>query len=928
MLKHIIENETFVFWYENQDNKVSTLDSVAKNNQLLASLQVLQSLIDNGFATTNEEKVYCDIQDVLSLDSIDKKILFLPNEFTKVIYIESSHPLNDSNFNFKLSILDFFPNGKRLNFSIYLPFITIEDEQFLLSRNQYDLIKVAQVVNSTKSKTLKDNLKSLNTLKKISINDSQVVFEEFLKNEAIVEVEKLKIDLEYDGDNLILKPLILGSNENSDFIKNFDLISTIRDVYPVRDTQGKTKRIIIDEDKKQVFKTIKEKRLIKDPSDIERLIQDPEYFLSNDVEDFIDLDYFSQRVIEIGFYKPKFYPFIRPYKSEWIPGIIVKHIIDGEKRIELKSLEALAQFIEKKEKAIKAGFDEFEWEEEKIPVKLADEFIEVAQKQLINPRVPVDKSELKNANVLIIKENAETLEYEENVLSIEKLEHRFQKINNLNKNISLKNHQIEGVSWLQSMFKKQSSGCLLADDMGLGKTLQILYFLEWHSQNHNQTNQPYLIVAPVSLLENWGNEFEKFFTDSSLNIISLYNNPFLRKEYNSDTIDYLNQKSIFLTNYETVRAHQFNICAIDFSVVILDEAQKIKTPGTLITNVCKALKSDFKIAMTGTPVENTSLDLWCIMDFTTPGLLGNAKDFSKKYQSPLKDESTDIDLLGEDLRTNIGEYIKRRYKKDVLADLPLKKEIRTDLLMPEVQMCAYLNQIAMTNEDNSDNSGEKVLKAIWAIKNISDHPYLHTKTIDQYDSNTLISTSAKLQLTIDIIYKIRDKQEKVIIFTERKDSQKMLQKVVSEIFHISASIINGETPSNKQRENAVKISRQQTIDRFQSIYGFNVIIMSQLAAGVGLNVTDANHVIHFSRHWNPAKEEQATDRVYRIGQTKDVYVYYPQSILPKIDGKDIKTFDQVLDDLLNSKKQLASSILFPSEKTEVKPDELFGKLFG
>jgi HJR/Mrr/RecB family endonuclease len=227
----------------------------------------------------------------------------------------------------------------------------------------------------------------------------------------------------------------------------------------------------------------------------------------------------------------------------------------------------------------------------------------------------------------------------------------------------------------------------------------------------------------------------------------------------------------------------------------------------------------------------------------------------------------------------------------------------------------------------------QILKSLWAIRDISDHPFLVDNQINMYSSTDLISSSAKLQILIDVLQEIQNKSEKAIIFADRKETQKMLQKVIYETFKISPpSIINGDTPSSKQKESSSKLSRQQTIDRFQNEEGFNVIIMSQLAAGVGLNVVGANHVIHYTRHWNPAKEEQATDRAYRIGQTRDVTVYYPMAVFPDSfqneKGERQKSFDEILDVLLSRKKSLASSTLFPTEQSEVRPDEIFDDVFG
>ncbi len=340
--------------------------------------------------------------------------------------------------------------------------------------------------------------------------------------------------------------------------------------------------------------------------------------------------------------------------------------------------------------------------------------------------------------------------------------------------------------------------------------------------------------------------------------------------------------------------------------------------------MAKAIKSDFKIAMTGTPVENSLVDLWCIMDFAVPGLLGNAREFAKDYQTPLKKASTDVSKIGEMLRKRIGVFLKRRLKLDVAKDLPEKKIIIEKIFMPEEQETRYKTAVMEAQNISYDGKerGAQILKYIHLVRNISDHPFLPDKKIESYSAKELVDSSAKLQATIEILNKIKVKQEKVIIFAEKKEVQKMLQNVVYSCFNIIPKIINGDTPSSVQNAGKSKLTRQQCVENFQMEPGFNVIIMSQLAAGVGLNVVGANHVIHYSRHWNPAKEEQATDRVYRIGQWKDVFVYYPMAVL-----RDVKTFDIVLNELLERKKTLAANTLFPTEQSEISPDELFSNIF-
>ena len=546
---------------------------------------------------------------------------------------------------------------------------------------------------------------------------------------------------------------------------------------------------------------------------------------------------------------------------------------------------------------------------------------QTAENQLKDPSQPA-KVESENGNearnVLIIEENAEELGFAVKERTIEKGD-KYTLFTDpfLQEGFSLKDHQKEGVAWLQHLYKSKASGCLMADDMGLGKTLQILYFIDWHSRKY-ANHKPYLIVAPISLLENWKNEYERFFMQPRMKINMLTSKDVTRK-FNKSIVDKMQKMDIILTNYESLRISQLNFCAVEFDVVALDEAQKIKSPGTLVTNAAKALKCNFKIAMTGTPVENSLLDLWCIMDFCVPGLLGNAKAFAAQYQNPLKKEDTDIVALGNEVHDKLGVYFMRRLKKDAAKDLPDKIELKEKVLMPPVQKETYASVV----NDYTSGIQPNMLVTIMHLREVSEHPYLYDSTLLNHETDEIVETSARLQATIKFLDEIKKKEEKVIIFVERKETQKMLQKLCLERYGIITKIINGDTPSIVKRNMPNKQSRQSSIDEFQAVDGFNVIIMSPVAAGMGLNVTAANHVIHYSRHWNPAKENQATDRAYRIGQTKDVFVYYPMAV-----RTDIKSFDETLDDLLSRKTSLATSTIFPTERVEVKQEELGQMLFG
>ena len=400
----------------------------------------------------------------------------------------------------------------------------------------------------------------------------------------------------------------------------------------------------------------------------------------------------------------------------------------------------------------------------------------------------------------------------------------------------------------------------------------------------------------------------------------------LRKRRGALDVKRLQDADVVLTTYETVRDFQLDLGLIPWATVVIDEAQRIKTPGTLVTNALKALKTDFRLAMTGTPVENSLMDLWCITDFVAPGYLDSAKNFNNEFCRPLKNPETDIRVLGDRIRERIGVHLKRRLKTDILDDLP-EKHIHVEGCqqeMPPIQAERY--QAALQSTQDSESSGpqqrNRILQVLQQLRDISDHPLLADSQWESLPIAELIEQSAKLTVTVQLLEKIRTDNEKVILFAERRKTQHLLAHVVREYFGLKdVCIVNGTTPGSTQRANSMKMSRQQSVDRFQNTPGFNAIIMSPLSAGVGLNITEANHVIHYSRWWNPAKEDQASDRVYRIGQNRPVHIY-----LPMATHREFQTFDVILHELLERKRQLSQGTLFPTEQAEVTPKEILEKL--
>ena len=880
----------------------------------------LATLVDNGYAYASKEGCLLPYENIYLLDEDERILLGIPQPYDKAMRLVGTSMLNLSDFEYKVEFLTYVPDGELIVCERGGNILVKGRDKYLLNEAQYALLNRVDAFNSTleEDKTTDYNLRCFAEIKALA-EQAGCQLDSYLENENVYAPERIKIEIGRDDEGFTVEPAV-DIEENDKFQTYFDKMRKVQAQYPVQRENGDRVRIVLNKEQKENLHYLKEQcGKHKTREEIQKMIEQPTEYFDPNAFDLSEL--YSDRVIEIGVYKPKFYPFICPYKSCWIAGASVETPQNGTTKVTINNEEELEKLKREIQSAKENKKGIVEYNNTQLDIEDAMFLAQTAEKQLKDPSQPA-KVESENGNearnVLIIEENAEELGFAVKERAIEKGD-KYTLFTDpfLQEGFSLKDHQKEGVAWLQHLYKSKASGCLMADDMGLGKTLQILYFIDWHSRKY-ANHKPYLIVAPISLLENWKNEYERFFMQPRMKINMLTSKDVTRK-FDKSIVDKMQKMDIILTNYESLRISQLNFCAVEFAVVALDEAQKIKSPGTLVTNAAKALKCNFKIAMTGTPVENSLLDLWCIMDFCVPGLLGNAKAFAAQYQNPLKKEDTDIVALGNEVHDKLGVYFMRRLKKDAAKDLPDKIELKEKVLMPPVQKEAYASVV----NDYTSGIQPNMLVTIMHLREVSEHPYLYDSTLLNHETDEIVDTSARLQATIKFLDEIKKKEEKVIIFVERKETQKMLQKLCLKRYGIITKIINGETPSIVKRNMPNKQSRQSSIDEFQAVDGFNVIIMSPVAAGMGLNVTAANHVIHYSRHWNPAKENQATDRAYRIGQTKDVFVYYPMAV-----RSDIKSFDETLDDLLSRKTSLATSTIFPTERVEVKQEELGQMLFG
>jgi SNF2 family DNA or RNA helicase len=548
-----------------------------------------------------------------------------------------------------------------------------------------------------------------------------------------------------------------------------------------------------------------------------------------------------------------------------------------------------------------------------------------------NPSNPEQKNENNRIKKmgLIVKSNISELEYQERCGEEQKNEQeQFVSPDNLRSDIVLKEHQKEGVEWLLKKWRNlgdRSGGVLLADDMGLGKTLQLLTFMVSIMERNLHAN-PFLVVAPVALLENWKEEIEKFFKPNTFKLLTLYGDALAKKRasyesYDKDLLemrppkllkkDWIGDAQLVLTTYETMRDFEVSLAAQRWTCMVCDEAQKIKNPNAMVTRSAKKQNARMKIACTGTPVENSLVDLWCLFDYVQAGHLGTLRAFGQKYRKPIEAKTAQEKSSIETLRGLIDPLKLRRTKTEVAKDLPKKIEDAKcrALYLSQHQQQLYKEAVAQfrSKKQIKTYSLQSPLQMLHHLRKIcSDPSQLETSSSKKEYETTkyIVDCSPKMKWLIMKLEEIRQRDqgcgEKAIIFCEFKELQRKLQKVIVEYFGFTPDIINGDTSADGKHAD----SRQKRIRIFQEQPGFSVIVLSPVAVGFGVNIQAANHVIHFTRTWNPAKEDQATDRAYRIGQTKDVYVY-----LPTVVSDDFVTFDAKLDELLTQKRNLSHDML-------------------
>ena len=451
-------------------------------------------------------------------------------------------------------------------------------------------------------------------------------------------------------------------------------------------------------------------------------------------------------------------------------------------------------------------------------------------------------------------------------------------------NGTLRPYQQVGVRWLY-LLAKLGLGACLADDMGLGKTIQILsLLLVLRNQNRDQ-RQPSLLVAPASLLANWASEMERFAP--SLNALIAHPSALPAADLMTLAPARLQDVDLVITSYGSLLRIPW-IADASWRLVVIDEAQAIKNPDAKQTRIAKKLKAQAKFALTGTPVENRIGDLWSIFDFINPGLLGSSKEFSNFVK---RLEGRPHNPYAP-LRELVRPYILRRLKTDktVIADLPDKTEVKAFCQLSRKQAALYKQAVEELAEalDGADGIRRKglVLSFLMRFKQICNHPsqWLGDGAWSEEDSG-------KWALLRDIVEVIAAKQEKVLVFTQFREMTAPLAAFLESIFGRAGLVLHGETEVKKRRD---------LVRRFQEEEAVPFFVLSLKAGGAGLNLTAASHVVHFDRWWNPAVENQATDRAFRIGQSKNVLVH-------KFVCRG--TVEEKIDQMIESKRQLSKDLI-------------------
>ena len=464
----------------------------------------------------------------------------------------------------------------------------------------------------------------------------------------------------------------------------------------------------------------------------------------------------------------------------------------------------------------------------------------------------------------------------------------------------LRPYQLKGASWM-AFLKQFGFGACLADDMGLGKTVTFISLLLHDREQGEAITAPSLLICPMSIVGNWQRELQRFAP--SLSVMIHHGAERLSDEA---FLGEARQHDIVITTYSLALRDQEHLARIDWNYLIIDEAQNIKNDAAKQTKAIKGIKARYRVALTGTPVENRLSELWSIMDFLNPRYLGSGTEFRRSFATPI--EKYHDAKQAETLKQLIQPFVLRRVKTDksIIKDLPDKLEMKVFCNLTQEQASLYEAVVKEMMEKIEGSEGIErkglVLSTLLKLKQVCNHPAQFMS-----DGSNLSGRSGKLARLEEMLAEALAAGDKALIFTQFAEMGKLLRQYLQSTLDSEVLFLHGAT-SKKQRDIMVQ--------RFQEErHGPSIFLLSIKAGGVGLNLTAANHVFHFDRWWNPAVENQATDRAFRIGQLKNVQVH---------KFVCIGTVEEHIDQMIEEKKGLAESIVGSGENwlTEMSTDQL------
>jgi SNF2 family DNA or RNA helicase len=949
---------------------------------LLHQFIALQMLVEEGMAEQIENGFFLVSDKAVLLDEHTRYLLDLPPPWPGGMNLDISGHTQSSQFSVLLflsaiddEIIRYYEmNGPILALS--------EEENFLPDAVQWHAFKAIQDHQSVSEKSEYHNLLLVYQLQQAKKKGLNINLSQFSQLD-IVQPERISLTMDEQNDgSAVLTPSFGSIAQAEDINKRLGQLNPDHSVQSMRIHNT---IVLLDEEKLSTIQEILHKRTIP-KSHVHQFMETPGAYI--DASKF-DLDIgFSFRVKGATRFKHAYFGDTDLSEINWFN----KEHDDFDSDTDLDSPLDLTQLIHDQSElehfrnhmndSLKAGANCFEFNNQNV---FLDQ-IQIIEDELNSLALTFEQAENadnQDLKVIDISHNDDFCDFgsdlippqPESCLYTEDLDFSSYKRQPYP-------HQLEGIRWIlglsvdsinASQELQDRLGALLADDMGLGKTfMSLVAASEYYrlAEIQGDIKRPILVVAPLSLLENWKNEVAETFDKSPFRDIVILQSSadlkifriqgtgietqqgFASDEDSDDAVCDTNvmyslkigpqfgtkrldmERRMVLTTYQTLRDYQFSLCRIDWSLVIFDEAQNIKNPNALQTRTAKGLKARFKLVVTGTPVENHLGDFWCLFDTARPGVLGAYQQFLKTFVSPMLranvEELSDIrNDIGIELRKIVGGLMLRRTKAEKLTGLPVKNifvgakmsEDRTEIFDPNLvcmmdggQLDTYEAIVNTTvgSMDRTDASG-KILRGLQQLKEVCLHPDLIDGGIPPIPetpeaAKAIMMQSAKLECLLMLLTQIQSKNEKAIIFILNKRLQQFIIMCLQLIYQVQVNVINGDTKA--VAKSASTMTRVRIINEFQAKDGFQVLVMSPVAAGVGLTVTAANNVIHLERHWNPAKEDQATDRVYRIGQKKDVNVY-----IPIVHHPEERSFEVNLHALLSNKIDLKEAVVTQEEIT-------------